>query len=388
MASEAREVRDAIMVQPTTAQLDAAAPTAIRNGGRGGAMLRCLQNRDQTFDCKAVYEWPANQGVGAAAVKMSRLYRTYPAVKLTLPYYITVEFRPGLIYTTPRWALPLSQLSASVVRPTSLQPSQKARVWVTCIVDDKAAAKDCWLANETPKNSGLGEAGVTLARSFKFVPAAINGKPVTGLAFIPIDFGPGGAVSSSDGETDLQSPVWTSAPTAAQVASVWPRQFTMFSADVAMHCQMDQNGGLKKCKPDAGQGALESKAALRLAPFFKAAPPPQSRDLPQVALRIHLVKPGLTMGPLRHATLTAMPSVTELRQALSSRGVADANPTANLDCLVGADGVLQDCRTTSESTPGVGAAFAGLSARMRANLWTEDGLPTPGARLATVVSLQ
>jgi hypothetical protein len=54
-----------------------------------------------------------------------------------------------------------------------------------------------------------------------------------------------------------------------------------------------------------------------------------------------------------------------------------------VDCRVGEDGTLVGCKVAGEEPAGLGFGDAALAAApgMRANLWSRDGLRTPGAHV-------
>lgn len=76
-----------------------------------------------------------------------------------------------------------------------------------------------------------------------------------------------------------------------------------------------------------------------------------------------------------------------LAAALAAAGLAGAAAQtkghASINCRVGADGRLSDCRVVSETPPGRGFGQAALrmAGRIRINPRTRSGRPTAGARV-------
>jgi TonB family protein len=188
---------------------------------------------------------------------------------------------------------------------------------------------------------------------------------------------------------------WAGVPSAADVAAVYPKGALGLSAggDAKLNCRIDEKGRLGHCTvseetPDRkGFGS----AALKLAGKFMArtdpAAPTPVRD-GWVDIAVHFDNPGAaatTPPQIVHPDWVALPEPARTQSlfpaAASQAGVQTG--VGRVDCRVGEDGGLGDCALVSEEPAGLGFGASALAAApdLHANLWSRDGLRTPGAHV-------
>lgn len=182
---------------------------------------------------------------------------------------------------------------------------------------------------------------------------------------------------------------WSRVPSDAEIAAVWPAKAHEDSGDARLYCGLNVQGRLIKCSlsdenPDK-QGF--GKAALALTDKFQARVDPSAKDdLPRlkVDISVHFARasaarPDVTLDwvALPNPAKTAGLYPAEAAKAGVATGVGQ------VDCRVGEDGALGDCKLVGEEPAGLGFGSAALAAApdMHANLWTRDGQRAPGARV-------
>ena len=71
---------------PSRSEVAKAYPRARADGQPGSAMLSCeVANDGALFGCVVMNESPAGKGFGAAALRLSRLYRMQPVIREGVP---------------------------------------------------------------------------------------------------------------------------------------------------------------------------------------------------------------------------------------------------------------------------------------------------------------
>lgn len=187
---------------------------------------------------------------------------------------------------------------------------------------------------------------------------------------------------------------WAEVPSAADLAAAYPRAGRALpdGGDAKINCSFDPKGRLGRCT--ISQEFPERKgfgeAALHLAGKFRVrvdpVHPPSEAD-GWVDIAVHFPNPSTpapapqVMHPdwilLPDADATAGLYPAAARQAGVRTGVG------RVDCRVGEDGALSACTVVGEEPAGLGFGAAALAAApaMHANLWSRDGLRTPGAHV-------
>ena len=272
---------------------------------------------------------------------------------------------------------------------------------ILCRVNVHGAAEDCRVVSETPANKGFGEAALMLTPQFLFKPATVGGVAAPSEVRIPITFqGTGTDVSEARDLHELDStvsmidrPVWASAPTFADMASVYPAKGGGLAGYVAFRCDVKKDDSLRGCllvREEPPRHGFES-AARRLTAKFRLHPGyglAHHRENVTVNLRIRIIDPTgedyvqRRVGqPQWLVGLDPKKAVKLFPQAAIARGLKTGLGRAS--CRVSAEGALADCSPLPGEPDGVGFSEAAVEIAevMKMNLWTQEGGPVDGARL-------
>ncbi len=186
---------------------------------------------------------------------------------------------------------------------------------------------------------------------------------------------------------------WASVPSAADIAAAYPRVAAgLAEGDAKIYCNIDPKGRLYFCtlsqeypdRKDFGPAALRlsRKFVVKVDP---AHPRPASANW--IDISIHFTNPAApaAVPQVMHPDWTLLPDADKTASlypaAASQAGVRTG--VGRVDCRVGDDGGLGDCKVVGEEPAGLGFGAAALAAApaMHANLWSRDGLRTPGAHV-------
>ena len=190
---------------------------------------------------------------------------------------------------------------------------------------------------------------------------------------------------------------WSNVPSATDLAAVYPRSAsTIADGDARINCKVETKGRLSHCtvsqeRPDGkGFGA----AALKLSgKFIAVADAGHPRPTEQwIDIAVHFTNPSTPAGsspsePIQigQPDWTALPDASKTAQLYpaAARDAGVVTGAGKVDCRIGDDGDLNSCTLLSEEPVGLGFGDAALSAApdMYANLWSRDGLRTPGAHV-------
>jgi hypothetical protein len=212
--------------------------------------------------------------------------------------------------------------------------------------------------------------------------AGAAGVVVAGLAWA--------VASSARAEVVLDRPAWLSAPTKADVAAaLGSRAAGPRSGYAFLECRLERDGSLSRCQASRSSAPPFDKAALSLAPRFRAFVPPgviaqtdpvfvdipfrfEDTDTPGAAVEL--------TDPEYVQSASAASAPTLLPRAASAAGVKRG--LAVVECLGAEGGRPSDCAVVKEVPEGMGMGAAALDALAgrRLNLWQEAG-PIVGARL-------
>lgn len=277
-----------------------------------------------------------------------------------------------------------------------------------CTVTVEGALAGCKVVQETPPALGYGQAALALSPVFLFTPAKRNGLAVAAPVTIPIKFelfegGGGDQVSLPPGDRVRLATwaPWSGAPRSEDLAEAYPKSLgsTGPAGQVAMRCPLKPSGALGRCEITAEQptGKGFGRAALGLAPKFRAiigeatAKAVRAGDI-LVNVAVHFRAPGdasprylaqvdwlRAIDPEKAVQL--FPDKAVAAKVVQGRGV--------VDCMVQPTGDLGQCQVVGETPAGLGfgESAALIAVAMRANLWTQDGQPTPGAHIKLPIRL-
>lgn len=195
-------------------------------------------------------------------------------------------------------------------------------------------------------------------------------------------------------ETLARNVPWTAAPSIGDVAAAYPERArrARIAGWAFIACRIDRDGRLTICRAatEAPRNQGFAQAALSLSSRFRA--PAGRPGFERLAGASTLVRIRFTPGMLDSVTTLPFPPAWSATprgdepgggfpRTAAQAGVLDAH--VQVDCTVGPDGRLADCAVASEDHPGYGfgAAAAALARGFALPLWSEDGLPSVGARL-------
>ena len=192
---------------------------------------------------------------------------------------------------------------------------------------------------------------------------------------------------------------WAAVPSAAEITAAYPKAALGLAdgGDAKLYCDIDAKGRLYFCtvsqespdRKDFGPAALKlsHRFVVRVDPAHPrpasanwvdisihfANPSPSGAAIP--AQPIQIVHPDWLVLPDSGKTASLFPAAAH--QAGVQTGVG------RVDCRVGDDGGLGDCKVVDEEPAGLGFGAAALAVApdMHANLWSRDGLRTPGAHV-------
>lgn len=273
-----------------------------------------------------------------------------------------------------------------------------------CRVTVEGLLADCNIMKEDPPGLGFGPAALALAPTFLFTPAKRNGAPIPAGVTIPVrfDLGYGGNVVPAPAAEEIRiAPYapWSQAPSREEVRAAYPKAAGAIVGHVAMRCPLRASGLLGRCEilTEEPTGKGFAGAARSLAPKFRASLQGGALDAVRkgdivVNLAVHFRGPE-EAGPPYLAQVDWLRTIDPAKavKLFPEKAVA-ANlrqGRATVDCVVQPTGDLGQCDVVEESVPGMGFGEAAslVAANMRANLWTRDGQPTPGARIKLPIRL-
>lgn len=284
------------------------------------------------------------------------------------------------------------------------------RATISCTISVRGALYGCKVESETPPGMGFGVAAIALTPQFLMKPATRDGKPVESRANIPINFiMPGGGTGTHirGGQAPGLTPmtrmvvsnlVWNEAPSYAEVAAAYPEKAKAASAGgrATLKCTLAADGRLGSCSTIAEEpkGMGFAAAARSLIPKFVG--PTQFADgkpIKGAMTQVPFVFAPDMLDPSKHVVgkvqWAALPSGDAISAGYPRKAIDAGVATARVVilCTTGGGGKLEDCSVASEEPAGLGFAEAGLalSQSFRVRPWTEEGLPTIGAKVRVPV---
>lgn len=296
--------------------------------------------------------------------------------------------------TGPDWLKKPTFSEFQAVWPSALKGSGEAVI--KCRANIRGVLEACVVESESPPGKGVGAAALLLAPSFLMKPAMKDGHPVAADLRIPIRMSAQGAGAIGGTKVRvLLHPVWSQAPTAAEVAAAFPRGAKASVGRAALTCYVNREGGLEQCHIVSEAPANEGfgHAARSLAPRFKALIDPTALDAPKVQATVPITfeaasdQPRFLTAPEWRRRPTANQAASVFPAKAARAGLNTGR--AVIDCTVQTDGTLKACRTVSEDPPGqdFGASALALAAYMEVTPWSQDGRPTDGAHIQMPIRL-
>lgn len=296
---------------------------------------------------------------------------------------------PPDIVEKPDWRAKPGGADIARAYPSSLADrSISGRAKLTCRIGLDGRARDCQVVQEGPWGLGFGEAAIRLAERSLFYPQKVNGKPVDGGEMtVAFQF----ASPSPGARYVIYQPVFSRAPSFAEMSAAWPTGMDGDDGLAALRCSLRANGELAACDVVRQSNGGFGKAAKGLIDRFQLKLSPEEAVKyanSDVLIGFHFLNPAsiegrtlsvkdpnwiTTVNP--EQVLSVYPALAAEAGVKSGRGVAD--------CLVAADGRLTDCKVAREKPDGMGfgASALAIAQLMQMNPWSDKGRPVAGARI-------
>ena len=318
------------------------------------------------------------------------------------------------VITHPDWVrLPSGKDLEGVWPLAAARKGVSGKARIDCSVTAEGLLADCKVVSETPADSGFGGAALLLAPRFLMKPQTVDGQPVAG-ARVTVPFNFDGPVSipepnhlgsriEDDRDPGLRliaNPVWTSAPTAGDVAAAFPAKATpeTIAGHVVLQCALKADGALGTCDVSSelpkGQGF--GSAARTLARKFSIAMTTlNAADLPRtrINLPIHFLRPGPPGAPRMLADVEWIRTLSpdKIQEVFPAKAANAGLSTgrAVLECAVAPNGFMTQCATVDEQPAGMdfGPAAIRVAQAMGINPWTPEGLPAEGGHVKFAIRL-
>jgi TonB family protein len=321
--------------------------------------------------------------------------------------------------THPDWrSKPSADQMAAIYPAHAAQLHIGGRAVITCVVNVNGFLEACQVDSESPPGEGFGPAALAMAPSFSMTPATGPDGPVPAKVTIPIIWNmPGGAApivpdnsspygggsrlapAKSRSDSDIRGndlilhPMWTSAPTFADVAAVYPAGAAGTSGHVVLRCRVVSGGALKSCdtvaEEPAGKGF--ARAAYALVGHFRVSAeslPTRDGDPTFVEAPFRLIDPQSDAfkqrrigAPTWRLALDPDKVAQVYPEEAAAKGIATGRGVAK--CEVAADGALTDCQEMPGEPDGLGFSHSAVvvASAMAMNPWTDEGDPVDGSSI-------
>jgi TonB family protein len=175
---------------------------------------------------------------------------------------------------------------------------------------------------------------------------------------------------------------WASVPGDTDIAAAGAGKL----GDARLYCRINRDGRLSRCTVSDENPARSGLggAALKLTGKFAARVDQNAPYDPAsawVEIMVHF-GPSAQPRPITLPDWTTVPDAGPLYPAAATAAGVKSG-AGRVDCGIGDSGQLADCRLLDEAPGdlGFGAAALAEAQGMRMNLWTRDGLRTPGGRV-------
>lgn len=283
----------------------------------------------------------------------------------------------------------VDELQSVTPNQAILNGLKKGSAVIDCEVNRNGWLKRCEVVEESPEGNDFGKAALALAPFFRFnVPEVLKDMPTE--VRVPIVW----ELGSTESRTVVTKSIWMKAPTSGQVAAAYPAGMSG-DARVMFQCILQKDGSVSVCKRLNGHPS-DSKftnAARALIPTFRMRAELDGKSLAgaRILLPIQLLDPKLTEQrdspvPTR-PTWSGVPGPDLMTYPAAARAKGVTRGRGDVNCAIGKDGVMTDCRVTKETPEGLGFGEAALKAAggFVLNPWSYDGRPVEGARITLPV---
>jgi TonB family protein len=386
---------------PTVQDLSALYPDkAFKLKVKGLASLECTIGEDgRPTKCQVLDLSPRGRGFDEAAEVAALLFRMATKdstgaslvgrlVRLNLEFPIPTSFdTPPRIINGPT----VSDMLA--VWPTAAH-GREGWALLRCVITVRGVPDRCQVVTEGPPGKGFGGAALVLAPNLLYRPATLGGQSVEAPYVQRIRWVGEGPVTSPSYRM-VNNLEWRSAPTAADVASAYPKYALAKarSGRVVIRCGIKPGGELRDCSAisEEPEGYGFANAAQSLTSKFRAYvgdTPADTLKTVRLNLPIQFAPPPAPGAPPRRlakADWTTQPDPDTIYAAFPAKA-ADAGVNEGrgfVDCAVREGGPLSECKTTSEEPSGLGFgdSAVAVASLMAVNPWTDEGEAAEGAHV-------
>jgi TonB family protein len=270
-------------------------------------------------------------------------------------------------------------------------------VVLDCVAKANGRLTHCNVKEESPAGWRFGDAAILLAAWYQMKPQTDDGKPVAGAHVrFPVNFASpvkSGASYANDGNGLIVHPIWTSAPTFADVAAVYPPEAGGAAGHIVLRCRVVSVGALKSCSTvsEEPSGKGFARAAFDLVEHFQVSPeslPAKDSDPTNVDVPFQLIDPKSDEGrqrrigaPTWRLALDPTKVAKVYPDAAAAKGITTGRGVAK--CSVAVDGGLTNCREMPGEPDGLGFSQSAvvIASAMAMNPWTDEGAPVDGSTI-------
>jgi TonB family protein len=411
-AASAFDVGPDWLIKPDPAMIGSFYPVgAAMKRLTGSAKVRCVVATDGSLkDCAVMEETPAGAAFGAAALEVAANAKMKPATKAGQPVESTVVVPvsfdiPPVMVTNPDWLKkPTPDDVSRYYPPEAIAQAKGGMTSIRCRVALNGRLTSCRVISEFPAGYGFGKAALSMSGTFVMKPRVVEDTPVDGAqVVVPIAFVcPYCSMAPTPSTLHVYRLMpWAAVPTLAEMAAAFPDRAVKAKVDsgsVTLQCNITADGHLRACDvtSESPSGRGFGAAARTLAADFQAPTAPSGSPLLKNSAVIFTVgfanpkaeKAERLTGKVRILEgIRGADAIAAMPAKAKDAGITSAE--AILGCIVQGDGHVV-CTVDSETPQGFGfgEAAVGLSSKIRADIWSEEGLPTIGAPVRVLISFK
>jgi TonB family protein len=269
---------------------------------------------------------------------------------------------------------------------------------IHCNVSAQGGLFGCKVVSEQPAGSGFGAAAIALTPQFLMTPAMKGGRAVAydGVT-IPVKFASFTPVTGGEMKTVVSNVSWAAAPTYAEVAAAFPTRARerRVGGQATLRCTVRDQGRIGGCFAlgETPRGLGFGSAAQSLVSYFRSPVRFGDKDAKGALVQLSIAFPAEMLeggAPVvGKPQWIAAPSAEALQAAIPASAGAAGVTTARvvMTCTILPDGALGGCVVDREEPVGhgFGAATVALSPAFRLSIWTNEGLPTIGAKVTVPI---
>lgn len=297
---------------------------------------------------------------------------------------------------------PRSEDLATVWPRDAIRKGLDGEVMLRCVVTVEGLLSRCEVKSETPPGLGYGAAALQLTPQFQMKPKKVNGAPVEGIVLVPVNFRGAASIQLAPMTEFVVNPLWTKAPTKADVLAAYPNRAKGESGKVLLECWFGKAGALVNCHTLSEEPRYKgfTEAAQSLSHKFKGATLRENgKSSEGVKVRVSFyfgpggVTPSVNPDILARSIAwvsAADPDAANALYPAQAKAAHVQNGHVTLKCAIQPQGKLGDCMVERETPTGLGfgEAAAKIGAMFTANPWSSDGRPIDGDEIRLPLILE